>query len=321
MFSARENLLRVYRHEKPERLPVPKDLHTARIPYEKCYDPVAGYDWFGIHWTTKGQPGPTVTEGEPYMQDLENWERRIHFPNFDDYDLAQLGKKFQSGWDREEKLGLIIDETGPFERLLSVLGFENALVSFYDMPDETADFLAAVADYKIELAKQIHTHFHPDVIMFHDDWGGNQNMLFSPDCWREFLKPNIARLVQAVHELGILYEQHSCGHVQPILGDLVEIGVDAVQIQGSSNDLAEVKQAWGDRMVFHGCFDFQKILSPNIAEQDIRKYVRQTLDILAPGGGYVPSNSKMANDMKVGDSISAAAIVEDEIIRNRDRYN
>lgn len=69
----------------------------------------------------------------------------------------------------------------------------------------------------------------PDVIHMHDDWETNKNMFFSPELWQEFIKPNEEKYVKRIHEYGMLYIHHSCGHIQQIIPDLVEIGMDAIE--------------------------------------------------------------------------------------------
>jgi uroporphyrinogen decarboxylase len=51
-------------------------------------------------------------------------------------------------------------------------------------------------------------------------------------------------------------------------------------------DTAELKGAFGDRLVFHGGIDTQQVL-PFGTPEDVRQDVRQRIKDLAPGGGYI----------------------------------
>lgn len=116
---------------------------------------------------------------------------------------------------------------------------ENALCSFYEYPDELHEFFDAMLEYKLKCIDLAHKYLNPDVIHMHDDWGTNDNMFFSPELWREYIKPNEEKITQHIHELGMLYIHHSCGYIKQIIPDLVEIGVDAIEPMMPQNDLDE----------------------------------------------------------------------------------
>jgi len=83
---------------------------------------------------------------------------------------------------------------------------------------------------------------------------------------------------------------HSCGNVYPLIGDLVDIGVDLlnpVQVSaGEMGDTARLKRQFGDRLAFCGGIDTRWALPHGTAE-DVRREVRRRIADLAGGGGYV----------------------------------
>lgn len=112
-------------------------------------------------------------------------------------------------------------------------------------------------------------------------------MFFSMDMWREFIKPCIKKVVDCTHELGMIFEMHSCGYIKPAIEELVEMGVDSVQPLQYCNDVPELKEKFGKQIVLSGGFNTQEVLeSPIATEEDIRAEVRRTIDALAPGGGF-----------------------------------
>jgi uroporphyrinogen decarboxylase len=151
------------------------------------------------------------------------------------------------------------------------------------------EFFEAMTNYKIEMYRLIKKYYNPDIISPHDDWGMNRNMFFSPDVWREFLKPQLKKMVDATHELGMLYEQHTCGYIMQIYGDMVECGVDMVQIQ-SVNDLKYIKETYGNKIILRSCFNGQKLGVPGITADEARQEVRNTLETVAKDGGFIPED-------------------------------
>lgn len=67
-----------------------------------------------------------------------------------------------------------------------------------------------------------------DCIVLCDDLGSKQNMLISPQQYREIIKPWHKKLCQTVHELGATVHLHSHGAIEPVLDDFVECGFDFV---------------------------------------------------------------------------------------------
>jgi uroporphyrinogen decarboxylase len=98
-------------------------------------------------------------------------------------------------------------------------------------------------------------------------------------------------MLDAIHEASrakVFF--HSCGNIYPLIGDLIDIGVDLLNpVQVSARDLADtarLKREFGKRLSFCGAIDTQSVL-PYGSESDVRTEVRRRIRDLAPGGGYV----------------------------------
>jgi len=94
-----------------------------------------------------------------------------------------------------------------------------------------------------------------DVLWLGDDFGTQRGMLISPKMWRTFIKERYARLIAAFKAqnpaLKIAY--HCDGTIQPIIPDLIEIGLDVLNpIQPLAMDPAEIKRKFGKHLAFWG---------------------------------------------------------------------
>lgn len=287
--TARENLLRAYRHEKPEWVPNGfTDLDIWDSFGERYFGEGSGDDWFGVNWTyTPELHSQTETPGQEEIDDLENWREKIQFPDLEAYDWTQIAEGATANWDRTNRVSLCMLLNGPFERMMSLMGFENALCAFYEYPDEVHELFEAITEHKCKYIKILKKYFDFDIIAFHDDWGNNKNMFFSMDMWREFIKPCIQRVIDCTHEQGMIFEMHSCGYIKPTVGELVEMGIDSIQPLQYCNEVEDLKELYGDKILLSGGFNTQEVLErPGAAEDEIRMEVRRTLDTLAPQGGY-----------------------------------
>lgn len=132
---------------------------------------------------------------------------------------------------------------------------------------------------------------HVDVILFGDDFGMQQGPQISLAMYREFFQPRQRIMWQRVHERSRAKVMlHCCGGVRPLLEDMIEAGLDAinpVQITCRGMAAAGLKQDFGRRMTFWGggC-DTRTVLSQG-TPQEVRDHVRRQMDIWRTGGGYV----------------------------------
>jgi uroporphyrinogen decarboxylase len=131
-----------------------------------------------------------------------------------------------------------------------------------------------------------------DLVGFGDDMGMQTGPQFSPEMYREFFKPRHRILWNRAKELcpGIKVSLHCCGGVYPLLRDMIEAGLDAINpVQFTCRDMEidRLKREFGKDLVFWGggC-DTQSVLR-NGTPQEVSDHVKKQVEILAPGGGFV----------------------------------
>ena len=302
--NARENLLLAYRHQQPEYVPsllTDAAILFPNLPMERYAGQTRGKDGFGVEWQYEPSiRAPMPVPGQHLFTDITEWQKRLTIPDVEAANWAALAAsgpgediharfRAMSGLPDEPRAKVATSINGMFERMHACMGFENAYVALMTEPEACYDFFGAIADYKIAFFRKIAKYFPVDIINAHDDYGSADRMLISPDIFRRLLKPHLRRMVDACHELGILYQHHSCGYIEPILGDLVEIGVDAVDpLQACNRNLPELKRRYGRQITFCGGFDNQGLLlQPDVTEEQVRSEYRRVIDALAPGGSYV----------------------------------
>lgn len=287
--NGRENLLNMYSGKKTEFLPGLHDEYPVIGPGERCRDPEGGLDWFGVHWTYFDFMEQTPTPGDYILNSISEWKDVVHFPDLDAFDWEADAEKQLKDYDSDKQFLSAIVFNGHFERLHALMGFENASMAFYLDPDSLKDFYSAFTKHKIKYLECIKKYYNPDLVGVHDDWGSNSNMFFSPELWREFIKPEVTKVVNATHELGMYYEQHSCGMIQPVIGDLAEIGIDSLHpLQAPMNNIGEVKKLYGDKIIIRGGVDTQLVNSPIATEDAIRGHLKDWLKTCTPGGKFIP---------------------------------
>jgi uroporphyrinogen decarboxylase len=172
-----------------------------------------------------------------------------------------------------------------FEAAWRLRGLESFLTDLVERPGWAhflLDRLAALARRNAETLARAGV----DVLALDDDVGMPGRMMISPRMWREFFAPRLADVIRAARaikpDLRILY--HSDGHIEPILGDLVELGVNAINpVQPEHMDAARIRRRFGPRLALWGTVGRQTTFSFATPEE-IRAEVEERVATLGRAG-------------------------------------
>ena len=106
--------------------------------------------------------------------------------------------------------------------------------------------LRGLADYILQTMEILFERFQFDGVAISDDYGTQRGMLMSPAGWRRLSKPILAEIYAYAQQRGRTVFHHSCGNICPIIGDLIEIGLDILHpIQPEAMDACELKREFG----------------------------------------------------------------------------
>ncbi len=173
-----------------------------------------------------------------------------------------------------------------FERAWALRGMENLLMDMLLEPEWVHRLLDKICEYDSKML-DIALEYDIDGIHFGDDWGQQKGLIMGPKLWREFIKPQMAKLYKKVKDHGLFVTQHSCGDIHEVLEDCVEIGLDAYQtVQPEIYDLARLKERFRGRLAFWGGISTQRALS-QLGAADIARITEDTINLMAKGGGYI----------------------------------
>ena len=138
-----------------------------------------------------------------------------------------------------------------------------------------------------------------EIIYDGDDVGTQKGMMMSLQMWRRFLKPRYAELINLCHRGGVFFHFHSDGWIEPIIPDLIEIGVDILNpVQPECMDPVKIKELYGDRLCFDGTVGVQSTL-PFGTPEDIAKEVKERISTIGPTGLILGPTHAMQPDVPV----------------------
>ena len=172
-----------------------------------------------------------------------------------------------------------------FEAAWRLRGLENLLIDLLERPTWAHFLLDRLADLARRNAETL-VRAGVDVLALDDDVGMPGTMIISPATWRQFFKPRMAKIIQAARaikpDVRVLY--HSDGYFEPIVGDLMEIGVNAINpLQPDHVDAARIRQRFGPQLALWGTVGHQTTFS--FARPDaIRREVKHRIETLGRAG-------------------------------------
>lgn len=186
-----------------------------------------------------------------------------------------------------------------FERAWMLRSMPELMVDMLEAPEWVEELFDALTAFNVSVIQEL-LEYDVDGFLFGDDWGQQRGLLFSPRLWGRFIKPRLALLIRTVKQAGKAAFIHSCGKVQELFPDLVEIGLDVFNpFQPDVMDVHEIKRQFGERLAFYGGMSVQHTLPHGTPEQ-IRAEARRLMDEIGRGGGFIIAPSHhMPGDIPV----------------------
>ena len=237
-------------------------------------------DIFGVVWDRSRDTDIGVVKGcllpEPTLSNYS-------FPDpLDPNCFADIAPTIESGRDgfRIFSIGFSL-----YERAWTLRGMENLMMDFIENPEFVHELLTTIADYNIAQIRKA-MEYDIDAVYFGDDWGQQHGLIMGPKMWYKFIYPQLKRMYGVAHEAGKYVSIHSCGDVDELFDNLIDIGLNCFNpFQPEVMDVDALVKKYRGRLAFFGGLSTQKTL-PYGTTQDVRDESRHLLE-LGQEGGYI----------------------------------
>ncbi|MBQ1217724.1 MAG: hypothetical protein IIX85_07170 [Clostridia bacterium] len=335
--TSRERMLRTFRHEEVDRVMMIDSAWAGTIarwkregmPADAEWQDYFGFDKIGAYmadnspqfeckvleetdryriFTTKwGQTQKVFKELDStpeildcYYCDSDRWEEAKARMLRDDGNRINWDalKRNYPIWEREQRYRRLNLWFGFDVAHSHMIGTENVLIGMLEEPEWFTDVVDTYLTTTLKQSQKIlDAGYKFDGILWWDDMGYKGTPFFSPDLYRELLKPFQKRAIDWAHERGMFAELHSCGYIEPFLPDLAEIGLDMLnplEVKAGM-DPKKLKDTYGDKLAFHGGINAQLWDKPELVLAEMERII----PIMKQGGGYV-----FASDHSIPNSVS-----------------
>ncbi len=140
-----------------------------------------------------------------------------------------------------------------------------------------------------------------------EDLGTQHSPMISMALFRKHIRPRQQRFVDLARSFGLHVVLHTCGSSSWTYDDYAEMGVTVVDtLQPEAKDMSPryLKQRFGHKLAFHGCISTAGKVAFGTVEETIAD-VRQTLEIMMPGGGYALAPTHQLQDNSPTENVVA----------------
>lgn len=268
--TSRENLLRAIKFERPDFIPMtfvfsgscmnyyePEELADLMETHPHLFP---GYqrpssfkkpepmeinqgrlftDEFGVVWEEAIDGMRGVVKNHP----LADWDR------FDSYKLPGVPvfniEKMKADVQKQKDAGIFtsagLEHGHTFLRLIDLCGYEKVLCDLYDDDEHMMRLLSMLEEYNSGfIYSYVQAGF--DMISYPEDLGMQVGPMISPDLFRRHIKPVYSRMMKPARDAGSIIHMHSDGDIRELADDLVDGGVDILNLQDLVNGIDWIKK-------------------------------------------------------------------------------
>lgn len=316
--TTKENILRAIRFEKPEAIPMTFHINAACWNH---YDPDALMELANSHpylfpspckpvttfalnarastpytdpwkcvWTTMDDGITGSVHGHP----LESWEAFSDYQSPDPevtdgtfpIDWQAIAAKVRKAREQNEIVWGSLPHGHTFLRLQDIRGYEHFIFDLVDEDPRILRLIERVENFNAGFVERW-MKLKPDIFSFPEDLGMQVGPMITADLFRAYIKPSYTRLMRQAKENGCLIEMHSDGDIRTLADDLVDAGVQAINLQDLVNGIDWIAGRFRGKTCVHLDIDRQQVTpfgTPDAIDALIREEVSK---IATPQGGLM----------------------------------
>ncbi len=229
-------------------------------------------------------------------QDIEKYE----WPSENNANFDEISKRIRAldpGCARIVSIGF----SAVFCTMCDLFGMEQAMANLYLNPALIEASIEKFLGFMLPVMKRVleRDAQNLDFFWMGDDFSTQRGIMIAPNQWRKFFKPVYLKMFELIKSYGVMVWFHSCGSFAPVIGELVDGGMDVwetVQAHLEGNEPEVLKKKYGNNLSFFGAINCQRTL-PFGTPEEVRREVRERFRILGKGGGYIvgPDHSLQKN--------------------------
>ncbi|MFO7871545.1 MAG: uroporphyrinogen decarboxylase family protein [Kiritimatiellia bacterium] len=311
--NKRENLLRAVRFETPEYIPITCSISDAcweEYPQSALQDLMAEHpmlfpgfrktekeiipdylprqradkpstDSWGCVWKTSHN-GITGTVVDNPLADWNKFDQyRPPSPAEHDgwgpIDWKQIRKEMSAARRQSRLAQASLRHGHTFMTLMYLRGYENLVFDMHDRNPRLPELVNMVKEFNLGLVHR-YVEAGAEWMAYPEDLGMQTGPMLSPEHFRQYIKPVYRNLIAPAREAGCVIHMHSDGDVRDLSNDLIDAGMEVLNIQDLVNGIEWVKQNLKNRVCIDLDIDRQSVTrfgTPGQIHDHIRTAVQE----------------------------------------------
>jgi len=251
--------------------PAPKSEWTNRGDHDHMTD------CWGV--TFQRMAGGSLGRGEVLDAALKDFSRQAEFLFPDLNNPRFLEKSAQlirenNGTDNPKYCLGVMPFSSLNEGIHNITGIERMFMAYYEDPEHLKALIDRFAAAQRESIRQLKA-IGCDGVMGYDDWGLQYSLMISREMIGEFFLPRYRENWAYARELGMDVWLHSCGYIIELLPDLIDAGLNVIQMDQQENmGLENLAEAADGRLAFWCPVDIQRTMIDG-SDGEIDAYVKR----------------------------------------------
>lgn len=320
--TPKENMRRAITFEHPEWIPMSFVINPScwnHYEHEALFELIESHPRLFPDWVRPEEPmelayGPNARKDHPFTDDfgcvwkttedgivgtvvehpLANWE------DFDSYtppdpekcmgvgpvDWGILAEGFAEERAAGEFNSGYLRHGHTFLQLCDIRGYEELL---FDMEDEEPmlwKLIEMVEHFNRVIVEKL-VGMDIDMMCYPEDLGMQVGPMLSRENFRKYIQPSYRRIIQPARDKGKLIHMHSDGDIRLLVDDIIDSGVDVINLQDLVNGIDWIAERFRGRTCVELDIDRQKITRFGTPEE-IDALIRGEVEAIAdPAGGLM----------------------------------
>jgi hypothetical protein len=287
--TSKERVKRAIHWKHPDRVPIlffNRDLDRSDIQIADVVQHFGGPDGKQSEWGFEWEQADD-TMGQPKSSLIRSWDQLHEFIPPVPHDPGRFQSVFSVHEHYPDAYLMASLVLSGFTVLTFLRGFSETLQDLYVHRDRIETLLDLIFEFETRVIRNV-ADTPADAVAFYDDWGDQDRLLISPALWREIFKPRYKEQFRIAHESGVDVYFHSCGYIREIIPDLIEIGVDLLNIsQPNLYDIEALGRDHGGDVCFVCPVSYQTTSITGTRDDIFREANRLVQNLGRPDGGFI----------------------------------
>lgn len=234
-----------------------------------------------VKWPKNGGSSAGFIELDHKVKTIDDWRKAREC-------LTVTEERFKTIPDFEDDKFVSLNPIDHFWVSFKMLGMENLCMWLAGEPDSMREMYSDYTDFLIGMLDLcVEKGFKFDALWFFSDMAYANGPMFSPDTYRQVIRPSYDRLRDWCSAHNKYMFLHTDGNLNVLMPELIDTGFDLLHPleARADNDVRIFKEKYGNKITLMGNINADILARGD--KQEIEEEVVSKISVAKAGGGYI----------------------------------